>query len=258
MYRHEYRAGSGPATGVSLMKLMFRTVALVLCSTALLLAADPPSFEKTVQPLLTQTCATCHSAQMASGGLNIAGFTKASSLVEQRDEWQRILDKMKSGEMPPPGVPRPAHMDAAIQYLQGEFEKADRNTKPDPGRVTARRLNRAEYTNTIRDLLGVEFRAEKNFPADDLAGGFDNMGEVLSVSPVLMDKYLVSAGRIAARAIGADPLPEAPRNSVSQPGQKDSSSGSEHHRSDWPPGFRWRIRSAIRACRASAPPMPSP
>ena len=64
--------------------------------------------------------------------------------------------------------------------MQGEFEKADRNIKPDPGRVTARRLNRAEYTNTIRDLLGVEFRAEKSFPTDDLGNGFDNIGDVLT------------------------------------------------------------------------------
>ena len=80
--------------------------------------------------------------------------------------------------------------------------------KPDPGRVTARRLNRAEYTNTIRDLLAIEFRADKNFPTDDSGEGFDNIGDVLTVSPVLMEKYLSAAGRIAERAIAAGPLPK--------------------------------------------------
>jgi Protein of unknown function (DUF1587) len=74
--------------------------------------------------------------------------------------------------------------------------------------VTARRLNRGEYSNTIRDLLGVEFQAEKSFPTDDLGNGFDNIGDVLTVSPVLMEKYLAAAGRIASRAIGAEPLPK--------------------------------------------------
>src|SRR5687767_11088726 len=183
-------------------------LALGVCSAGLLMAADPPSFEKTVQPLLTQTCTQCHNAQLASGGFNVTPFAKPGSLVENRQDWQRILDKLRTGEMPPPPMPRPAQMDAAIQFLQGEFDKADRNIKPDPGRVTARRLNRAEYTNTIRDLLAVEFRAEKNFPADDLGAGFDNIGEVLAMSPVLAEKYLVSAGKIAARAVGADPLPK--------------------------------------------------
>ena len=113
--------------------------------------------------------------------MNIAAFTKPASVVENRDDWQRIVDKLRAGEMPPPPMPKPANVDAAIQFLQGEFDKADRNTKPDPGRVTARRLNRVEYTNTIRDLLGVEFRAEKNFPADDLGAGFDNIGDVLTI-----------------------------------------------------------------------------
>jgi hypothetical protein len=92
--------------------------------------------------------------------------------------------------------------------VQGELDKAERNVKPDPGRVTARRLNRAEYSNTIRDLLAVDFQAEKNFPTDDLGNGFDNIGDVLTISPVLMEKYMAAAARIAARAIGADPLPK--------------------------------------------------
>ncbi|MEO8373296.1 MAG: DUF1592 domain-containing protein [Candidatus Solibacter sp.] len=185
----------------------FRQVAVFLSACVALSAADT-TFEKTVAPTLTKACTPCHNEGFASGGMNIAQFTQAASLSKSREGWDIILRKIRSGEMPPKGTPRPAELDAVVQYLAEEFEKADRSVKPDPGRVTARRLNRAEYTNTIRDLLGVEFRAEQSFPTDDLGNGFDNIGEVLTISPTLMDRYLAAAGKIASRAIAADPLPK--------------------------------------------------
>ena len=113
--------------------------------------------------------------------------------------------------MPPAGVAKPS--DAAVRAftnaIQAEFDRADAAIKPDPGRVTARRLNRNEYSNTIRDLLGVDFRAEKYFPTDDSGDGFDNIGEILTVSPVLMEKYLSAAERIARWAISTE-LPPKP------------------------------------------------
>ena len=167
-------------------------------------------FDTTVKPVLSRNCSGCHNESLNSGGLDITPFTSAASLTESREGWEVILKKLRSGEMPPKGMPRPPQpqMEAVIQYLQGEFEKADRNVKPDPGRVTARRLNRAEYSNTIRDLLAVDFHAEKDFPTDDSGDGFDNMADILSVSPLLMEKYLTAAERIAARAVYADPLPK--------------------------------------------------
>jgi len=167
-------------------------------------------FEKTVQPVLAKTCAPCHNERITSGGLNLAPYSAPGSIAQHRDDWQKILQKIRTGEMPPKGVPRPSsvQIEALVKFVQGEFERADRNVKPDPGRVTARRLNRNEYSNTIRDLLAVEFRAEKDFPTDDSGNGFDNIGDVLTISPVLMEKYLSAAERIAARAIGADPLPK--------------------------------------------------
>jgi cytochrome c553 len=187
--------------------LSLRTTVLGLALATLALAADA-SFEKTVAPILTTTCAPCHNDKSAAGGIMIAAFTKPASLTENRDGWDIILRKLRAGQMPPKGIPRPAQLDAAVQFLQAELDKADRNVKPDPGRVTARRLNRAEYTNTIRDLLAVDFRAEKNFPTDDLGGGFDNVGDVLTVSPVLVEKYLSAAQQIAGRAISSGPLPK--------------------------------------------------
>jgi Protein of unknown function (DUF1592)/Protein of unknown function (DUF1588)/Protein of unknown function (DUF1587)/Protein of unknown function (DUF1595)/Protein of unknown function (DUF1585) len=190
-----------------------RTYGLIigLFAAGLLSPADPSmaTFERTVQPVLAQTCAPCHNDRVSSGGLNLSPFSAAVSITENREGWEKILQKIRTGEMPPKGVPRPAaQMDALTTFVQAKFERADRNVKPDPGRVTARRLNRNEYSNTIRDLLAVEFHAEKDFPTDDSGSGFDNIGDVLTISPVLMEKYLAASERIAARAIGADPLPK--------------------------------------------------
>ncbi|MBS1854200.1 MAG: DUF1592 domain-containing protein [Acidobacteria bacterium] len=185
-----------------------RTIPCLMAVCAVAHAAGAPTFESAVGPVLAKTCTPCHNASLASGGMNIAPFTRADSLTKNREGWDIILTRLRAREMPPAGVPRPAALDGAIQFLTAEFDKADRNIKPDPGRVTARRLNRTEYTNTIRDLLGVEFRAEKSFPTDDLGDGFDNIADVLTISPVLMEKYLAAAQQIAARAVAADPLPK--------------------------------------------------
>src|SRR6185503_4870617 len=93
--------------------------------------------------------------------------------------------------------------------IERSFDRADAAAPADPGRVTARRLNREEYTNTIRDLLGVRFRAEKSFPADDSGDGFDNIGDVLTVSPLLMERYLAAAERIATWTLSTE-LPDKP------------------------------------------------
>lgn len=172
----------------------------------------PKTFDHDVQPLLTKNCVMCHNDRMQSGGIDIRPFTQATSVLAAREPWERVLQKIRSGEMPPKGVPKPTVEEIArlTAFLEAEWDKADRNTKPDPGRVTARRLNRVEYTNTIRDLLAVDFRAEKDFPTDDSGHGFDNIGDVLTISPVLMQKYLEAAETIASRALGADPLPAKP------------------------------------------------
>ena len=172
----------------------------------------PHDFNSTVKPLLTRSCFPCHNDRNASGGVNILPFTQPSSVTEYREEWERLLRKVRTGEMPPKSFPRPeeAKVKALVDYLDHEFEKADANIKPDPGRVTARRLNRVEYTNTIRDLLHVDFRADRDFPTDDSGYGFDNIGDVLTISPILMEKYLNAAEKISARALGLEALPKKP------------------------------------------------
>ncbi len=179
-------------------------------------AVNTASFDAKVKPILKNTCSGCHNAVLTSGGVNLLPYLDAGTLLDDRASWEKILQKIESGEMPPKGIPRPSQdkISALIDFLHSEFNKADAAIKPDPGRVTAKRLNRNEYRNTIRDLLAVEFRAEKDLPTDDSGYGFDNIGDVLSVSPILMEGYLKAAETIASRAMGADPLPKKPIEST--------------------------------------------
>jgi Protein of unknown function (DUF1592)/Protein of unknown function (DUF1588)/Protein of unknown function (DUF1587)/Protein of unknown function (DUF1585)/Protein of unknown function (DUF1595) len=184
-----------------------RSLLLTLAAAGLALGAT--SFDRAVRPVLGQVCLGCHNDKLQSGGLNIAGFLDPASIRNNREGWERILAKLRAGEMPPTGVPRPpaGQMEALTGFVQSEFDREDKDARPDPGRVVTHRLNRSEYSNTIRDLLGVDFRANEEFPADDSGFGFDNIGEVLTVSPTLMQKYLQAAEKIASRAVGGDPLP---------------------------------------------------
>ncbi len=203
-------------------KTLLRSVIVLLFPLVWLAASFPAhqaqqlpreaEFKQTLQPFLAAHCYDCHNAEMKSGGLNLEAFQTASSVVQEREKWEEVMRKIRTGEMPPVGLPRPkaAELQTVVRWLEQLFEQLDQQAKPDPGRVTARRLNRSEYANTVRDLLGVEFRATQEFPVDDSGGGFDNIADVLTISPVLMEKYLAAAERVAARAIGADPLPKKP------------------------------------------------
>jgi mono/diheme cytochrome c family protein len=166
-------------------------------------AQSPTDFDRSVQPFLARTCYQCHNAELKSGGLNLEGLQKPSSITQNREIWERVLRKLRTGEMPPKGVPRPnpEELKTVISWIEAEVDRADRLAKPDPGRVTVRRLNRAEYNNTVRDLLGVDLHPADNFPQDDSGYGFDNIGDVLSLSPVLMEKYLAAAERVARAAV---------------------------------------------------------
>ena len=169
------------------------------------------AFQESVAPVLAK-CKLCHNNRLETGGLNIETFGSVESLAAQREGWEKILQKVAAGEMPPRGAERPDQdqIRVFVAFVEAEFDRADTSVPADPGRVTARRLNRSEYSRTIRDLLGIEFRAEEDFPTDDSGHGFDNIGDVLTISPVLLEKYISAAEAIAASAIGANPLPETP------------------------------------------------
>jgi hypothetical protein len=122
-----------------------------------------------------------------------------------------VVEKLRASEMPPIEEEQPDEhrRQAVATWIANELERIDRTTPPDPGRVTARRLNRNEYNNTIRDLLGVDVRPADDFPQDDSGYGFDNIGDVLSLSPALMEKYMTAADRVARRAVFGVPKMDA-------------------------------------------------
>src|SRR5438128_5404445 len=192
-----------------LLIILSPLVSLALPARLAQSAEDPDTFAQTVQPFLEANCTGCHNADLRSGGLNLDAFKAASSINENRERWEKVLHKLRTGEMPPKGMPRPdkTEVEKVCRFVESEFARADRLIAPDPGRVTARRLNRNEYNNTVRDLLGVDLRPADDFPQDDSGYGFDNIGDVLSLSPVLMEKYLAAAEQVARAAVfGPEPI----------------------------------------------------
>ena len=176
-----------------------------------LLAAAPPSFESTVAPYLKKNCVMCHNARKSEGSVNLLQFQTAADTTPKREIWETVVRKIETGEMPPAPLPKPpiAQSKLVTHWVDHHFEAIDRKAKPDPGRVTARRLNRMEYNNTIRDLIGIDFKPAEDFPADDSGYGFDNIGDVLSLSPVLMEKYLNAAEQVSRKSINTEPLPKS-------------------------------------------------
>src|SRR5262249_36975265 len=149
-------------------------------------------------------------------GLSLDNYAHSKDPVRDREVWEKVVQKLRTGQMPPKGLPAPPAGEVAsvTRWFDLQFARLDRGMKPDPGRVTARRLNRVEYNNRVRDLLGVNFTPAADFPADDSGYGFDNIGDVLSLSPVLMEKYLAAAEKIARQAIVADPPPKPTREKI--------------------------------------------
>jgi mono/diheme cytochrome c family protein len=200
------------------MKLPLGGAVLIIFGGVALSAATPPptvdtaGFNAKVKPILENICSQCHNPELMSGDVNLMPYLDPATVMTDRAAWEKITHKIAAGEMPPAGIQRPPQdqLTALVNFIKGEFDKADALAKPDPGRITARRLNRNEYRNTIRDLLGVDFRADNDFPTDDSGYGFDNIADILTVSPLLMEKYLNAAETIASRALGADPLPKKP------------------------------------------------
>ncbi len=173
--------------------------------------ASADSFETTVQPFLAKNCFLCHSDRMKTADLDLEAYTSTDAVARDREKWEHLLKKLEAGEMPPKGMPRPdpAAVKAVTQWVRAEFAREDARAQPEAGRVTARRLNRAEYNNTIRDLLGVDTHPADKFPQDDSGYGFDDIGDVLSLSPALMENYLGAADKVVHQALFGPPAMKA-------------------------------------------------
>jgi len=168
----------------------------MLCALAWLgVAAAQSPLESTVN----RYCTGCHNDKLKTAGLSLAAVSGASS-----DTLEKVLRKLRTGEMPPPGMPAPdvKTRAAIVSSLESQLDKASVE-HPNPGAPGIHRLNRAEYRNAVRDLVGLDLEDSAiNLPPDDSGYGFDNIADVLTVSPLHMEKYLASARRIARLALG--------------------------------------------------------
>ncbi len=175
------------------------TILVAAAALSLPLAAEAPD----VFAFVEKSCVGCHNATVKSGDVDLKALQTEKTFAEDREIWEKVVEKLETGKMPPPGTPRPpvATTVAITGWLQSEFDRQDRLVKPDAGHVTARRLNRAEYNNTIRDLLGIDIRPADNFPADTAAYGFDNNSDALILSPALLENYVDGAERAVRTAL---------------------------------------------------------
>ncbi len=190
----------------------FSIVPLLLISSTL--QAAPPqvpgqSYAKDIQPLLKKYCWDCHAEGEKKGDLALDAFADEAAIWAGKKTWSTVQFHMENWMMPPAKKeqPTPAERLTITHYLDLLLNPFDPN-KPDPGRVTIRRLNRVEYNNTIRDLLGVDARPADEFPEDDTGYGFDTIGAVLSLPPILMERYLSAAEKVLdlALPLGAEDL----------------------------------------------------
>lgn len=162
-----------------------------------------PSYAENAAPFMQKYCIDCHQGPDAEAGIAFDKYSDTASILKDRKQWERIMQIVEGQIMPPDDSPQPTEEERAklVSFLDSTVYYVDCATNPDPGRVTVRRLNRTEYNNTVRDLLGVDLRPADSFPSDDVGYGFDNIGDVLSLPPLLMEKYLDAADKLAQAAI---------------------------------------------------------
>lgn len=165
----------------------------------------PAGYEANIQPLLTTYCTGCHGQDAPEAGMRLEYGVSEVDMTAQHEIWRAVAEKITTGEMPPESEPQLSNDErhTLTTWLQAALATVDCRKISQPGRVTIRRLNRTEYNMTVRDLVGVDFRPADDFPADDVGNGFDNIAEVLSLPPILMEKYLDAAERIIDQAFAA-------------------------------------------------------
>jgi mono/diheme cytochrome c family protein len=152
--------------------------------------------------LLNKYCVACHSAKLRTGGLSLQD-ADLGNVPAQAETWEKVIRKLRTGSMPPQGVPRPdaASLNDLAAFLENAVDRAAA-ANPNPGHAAMHRLNRAEYANAIHDLLALDVDATALLPPDDESSGFDNIADVLRMSPSLMERYLSASWNISRQAVG--------------------------------------------------------
>jgi mono/diheme cytochrome c family protein len=180
--------------GMSLLAALAGSLAPAADQSAVIAA-----YEKEIVPILKANCYACHGPDKQKGDLNLAVYRSGEAAVKARKVWKQAGENVLTKDMPPEKEkiqPSDAERAKILAWIKALRE----SEPPDAGRVTVRRLNRLEYNNTIRDLVGVDIKPAAEFPEDDVGDGFDNIGEVLSLPPLLMEKYIIAADQILDKA----------------------------------------------------------
>lgn len=197
-----------------------------------ILAAGEVTFEKEIKPILEDYCFDCHGDGASKGDFSMDEYDDLSGHLDDVDHWLAVWRNVRSQIMPPPKKDQPdlAEKQQLMRWIEKRVFKLDPN-HPDPGRVTIRRLNRVEYYYSIKDLLGVEYATWENFPADDTGYGFDTIGDVLSISPLHMEKYLEAASTVAEKALPKGTVMQTPVRFFE--GSRFREDGDDSHQADW-------------------------
>lgn len=183
--------------------LRYAICIVLLCSQGVLAEENVAKhYRATIQPILASYCYDCHADGATEGDLSLEAGESDEGLIANREMWWAVLKNVRAGIMPPSDAEQPTaeEKDQLTRWIKTSAFGVD-PANVDPGRVTVRRLNRAEYRNTIHDLMGIDFNAEVVFPPDDTGFGFDNVGDALSLSPLLLEKYLQAATTIVEEAV---------------------------------------------------------
>ncbi|PHS18696.1 MAG: hypothetical protein COA78_01550 [Blastopirellula sp.] len=164
-----------------------------------------PDFRKQIEPILETHCYDCHGFGEQEGDISLDSFTSLEEHRKNEKLWLSVWKNIRSETMPPSTEAQPTAEEKKLieKWIEGSVFKLDPSS-PDPGRVTIRRLNRTEYHYVIQDMLGVDFDTSEAFPIDDTGYGFDTIGDVLSISPLLMEKYIEAAREIVKRGVPTD------------------------------------------------------
>jgi mono/diheme cytochrome c family protein len=152
--------------------------------------------------VLKKYCVTCHNDARKTGGLSLER-ADLTDVPKGAETWEKAIRKLRVGMMPPPGMPKPSaeQLDALTAHLETALDRSAAES-PRPGRTAMHRLNRAEYANAVRDLLALDIDAAALLPPDDESSGFDNIADVLTISPSLMERYLSASWNISREAVG--------------------------------------------------------
>jgi hypothetical protein len=216
--------------------------------------AAPGRYDEQIRPLFAKYCFECHVGDLAQAGVTLDVYREADAKTRDRAIWQKVMRQLQGKVMPPEDAAQPTAEERArlVAWIDAYALTPDCSGPQRPGRVTLRRLNRAEYNNTVRDLFGITIQPADDFPSDDVGYGFDNIGDVLTLPPVLLERYVDAADRVVRAAILTPDLDGAP--SKAGAGGQLASVGEVAMEIDFPATADYLLRAHAGADQAGPDP----